>query len=136
MFFLHSLYINKAPENLSGALSISLNYFPGHSLIIAGSKPLFPYALSKWAANSPASFFALSSYASLSSQVFLAFHISESTPGQLVGTMIWNNSSSSYSTLVRSPLRAAFTRALVKLMSILAPTPYGPPLQPVFTKYT
>ena len=83
-----------------------------------------------------ASFSETLSYPSLSVQVFLGFSISEGTSGTSTGTSRLKSESCSYATLSNAPDRAAVTIARLCFIFILCPTPYGPPDQPVFTRYT
>src|SRR5215475_7820971 len=61
---------------------------------------------------------------------------SAGTPGHAVGTATLNKASGRVGISDSPPARAARTIARVLAMEIRCPTPYGPPLQPVFTSQT
>src|SRR5688500_3479271 len=90
----------------------------------------------KFSTNIAASFFACSSYLPASGQVLRGSSTLSGTPGQVVGTSRLKIGCCLYATLSSCPVSAAVIIPRVCAIFMRLPTPYGPPVQPVFTSQT
>src|SRR3989449_3516806 len=88
---------------------------------------------SKFFRKRAVSFFAWTSYAAGSFHVARGSSSSSGTPGTCFGTANPKTGSCRVGTVSSSPANAARIIARVLFRSIRCPTPYGPPVQPVFT---
>src|SRR6185312_3936367 len=86
--------------------------------------------------NMPASFFACASYAAPSFHVDRASSTFDGTPSTAVGTARPNTGSVFVGASFSLPLSRARTMARVWESFMRDPTPYAPPLHPVFTSHT